>query len=154
MQQMVDELEAAWESKSPAQRTRMHTHFSDQTPLYKKLDWNWLKDATSTKGQGGYPYNSKVGISLQWWVRVVGQGVTGSGNQGAKPLSKPIICYSCGKPGHTRKDCYVAKILLSLILSDSGDEEFSELFRVGTISGQPCRCMIDTGANRTTVPAN
>ena len=40
-----------------------------------------------------------------------------------------------------------------MINSDSDAEVYSELLRRGTISGRPCKCMMDTGANHTTVPA-
>ena len=42
---------------------------------------------------------------------------------------------------------------LGMIHSDSEAEEYSELMCVGTISDKPSRCMIDTGANHTTVQA-
>ena len=92
-----------------------------------------------------------VGVSLLWWVRVVAKGVAGSGNQGVQQSAKLIICYNCGKPGHTRKDCHEKTTRLGLIHSDA--EVYSELLRKGRIRGRPCKCMIDTGANRTTVLA-
>ena len=82
-----------------------------------------------------------------------GQGVAGSGNQGAQQSAKPIICYNCDKSGHTRKDCHEKKTKLGMIHSDSNVEVYSELLRRGTISGRPCKCKIDTGANCITVPA-
>ena len=82
-----------------------------------------------------------------------GQGVAGSGNQGAQQSAKPIICCNCGKPGYTRKDCHEKKTKLGMSHSDSDAEVYSELLRRSTISGIPCKCMIDTGANHTTVPA-
>ena len=41
-----------------------------------------------------------------------------------------------------------------MIYSDLELEELAELVRVGKINGIPCKCLIDTGANRTTVPAS
>ncbi len=38
-----------------------------------------------------------------------------------------------------------------MIYSDLELEELAELVRVGNINGIPCKCLIDTGANRTTV---
>ena len=39
-----------------------------------------------------------------------------------------------------------------MISSGSETEEMQELLRTGNINGRLCRCLIDTGANRTTVP--
>ena len=41
-----------------------------------------------------------------------------------------------------------------MINLESESEEDKALRRIGTIDGRPCRCLIDTGANRTTVPAH
>ena len=41
-----------------------------------------------------------------------------------------------------------------MIYSDLELEELAELVGVGSINGIPCKCLIDTGANRTTVPAS
>ena len=130
---MVDEQEATRKSKSPAVQARMHRYSSDRTPNYKKPHWNRPKDIASTdRQQGGCPNRSGVGGKP-----MVGQGgsqkVAGSGNHGAQPSSKPIICYYCGKPGHTRKDSHEAKTKLSMIHSDSEAEEYSEMLHVGTI---------------------
>ena len=50
------------------------------------------------------------------------------------------------------KACPEAK--LRMVFSDLELEELAELIRVGNINGIPCKCLIDTGANRTTVPAS
>ena len=42
---------------------------------------------------------------------------------------------------------------LGRISSGSETDEFSDLLRVGTINGKPCRLLIDTGADKTAVPA-
>ena len=77
---MVDKLEEACESKSPAERARMHTHFSDHSPIYKKQHWNWPRDTTSTYGQGGYSNRCQGGNKPAVVGQGGGQGVTGSGN--------------------------------------------------------------------------
>ena len=41
-----------------------------------------------------------------------------------------------------------------MIYSDFELEELAELVRVGNINGIPCKCLIDTWENRTTVPAS
>ena len=74
VQQMVDELEAAWESKSPVERSRMHRHPSDWTPSYKKQQWNRPKDTASTDRRGGYPNRSRGGGKPTVAVRVMAKG--------------------------------------------------------------------------------
>ena len=87
----------------------MHRHPSEWTPSYKKQQWNRPKDTASTDGQGGYLNRSRDGGKPTVAGQGDGQGVAGSGNQGAQQSAKPIICYNCGKPGHTRKDCHEKK---------------------------------------------
>ena len=41
-----------------------------------------------------------------------------------------------------------------MINLESVSEEDKAVRRIGTIDGRLCRCLIDTGANRTTVPAH
>ena len=41
-----------------------------------------------------------------------------------------------------------------MINLESVSEEDKVVRRIGTIDGRPCRCLIDMGANRTTVPAH
>ena len=74
-------------------------------------------------------------------------------DQGAPLPSKPITCYKYRMPGHIRRDCTEAKVKLGRITSGSETDEFSDFLRVGTINGKPCRLLIDTGADKTAVPA-
>ena len=85
--------------------------------------------------------------------QVGSQGVTG-GPQRVRSFPKDIICFECNETGHTKRYCPngKAKAKLGMISSGSEAEEMQELLRTGNINGRLCRCLIDTGANRTTVP--
>ena len=85
--------------------------------------------------------------------RVGSQGVTG-GPQRVRSFPKDIVCFECNETVHTKRYCPngKAKAKLGMISSGSEAEEMQELLRTGNINGRLCRCLIDTGANRTTVP--
>ena len=156
--QIVDELEALWESKSFNERSKMHRRPPDGTTTYRRSRERWEKPTDQQpqhtfNGEGGYLTKGKG------WGKLTGHS-SGGGQRGNVPVdqgaplpSKPITCYNCGKPGHIRRDCTEAKVKLGRISSGSETDEFSDLLRVGTINGKPCRLLIDTGADKTAVPA-
>ena len=61
---MVDEMEAAWKSRSPIERARMHRTSANSTAHPKRHQWSRHQDQTSSERAGGYPYKSKGGGRL------------------------------------------------------------------------------------------
>ena len=150
---MVDEMEAAWESRSPMERARMHRTSANSTAHPRIHQWSRHLDQTSSERAGGYPDKNKGGGRPAGLSQGGGQRGVWSGDQGARiPFNKSIKCFGCGNIGHIKKECPEAK--LRMIYSDLELEELVELVRVGNINGIPCKCLIDTGANRTIVPAS
>ena len=131
---------------------------SGRTTTYRRSRERWEKPKDQQpqhtfNGEGGYLTKGKG------WGKLTGHS-SGGGQRGSVPVdqgaplpSKPITCYNCGKPGHIRRDCTEAKVKLGRISSGSETDEFSDLLRVGTINGKPCRLLIDTEADKTAVPA-
>ena len=76
------------------------------------------------------------------------------GSQDVPALSKNLLCHYCKEPGHYKRNCPKLKSKLAMINLESESEEDKALRKIGTIDGRPCKCLIDMGANRTTVPAH
>ena len=76
------------------------------------------------------------------------------GSQDVPALSKNLLCHYCKEPGHYKRNCPNLKSKLAMINLESESEEDKALRKIRTIDDRPCRCLIDTGANRTTVPAH
>ena len=110
MQQIVDDMEAAWESRSYPECNKMHRTAAERT-------------------------------------------VTG-GSQDVPALSKNLLRHYYKQPGHYKRNCPNLKSKLGMINFESESEEDKALRRIGTINGRPCKCLINTGANQTTVPVH
>ena len=152
-QDIIDELEATWESKSFHDRSKMHRRQAEGQHFNgRKMSYN-SREQTSTNGSGGCLTKGKDGGAPTEHGRVGSQGVTG-GPQRVRSFPKDIVCFECNETGHTKRYCPngKAKAKLGMISSGSEAEEMQELLRTGNINGRLCRCLSDTGANRTTVP--
>ena len=150
---MVDGMEAAWESRSLMERARIHRTSTDSTAHPRRHLWSRHQDRTSLERASGYTDKSKGGGRPAGLSQGGGQRGVWSGDQGARiPFKKTVKCFGCGNIGHIKKECPEAK--LRMIYSDLELEELAELVRVGNINEIPCKCLIDTGENRTTVPAS
>ena len=75
-------------------------------------------------------------------------------SQDVSALSKNLLCHYCKELGHYKRNFPSLKSKLPMINLDSESEKDKALRKIGTIDGRPCRCLTDTGANQTTVPAH
>ena len=152
-QDIIDELEATWESKSFHDRSKMHRRQAEGQHFNgRKMSYN-SREQTSTNGSGGCLTKGKDEGAPTEHGLVGSQGATG-GPQRVMSFPKDIVCFECNETGHTKRYCPngKAKAKLGMISSGSEAEEMQQLLRTGNINGRLCRCLIDTGANRTTVP--
>ena len=76
-----------------------------------------------------------------------GLKVVAGGNQVDNRLTPNFTCYYCKEVGHYKRK------LSSIKSSGEESESLTELCRQGKIEGKPCKIWMDTGANRSAVPA-
>ena len=156
--QIVDELEASWESKSFSECMKIDRKSPDGYSAYRRSRENWGKPKEqqlqhTNCGEGGHLTKGKGWGKLAGHSLGVGQRESDPVDQGTPPFSKPIIALTVGSQGHTHRYCREAKVRLGRINSSSKTNEFPDLIKLGIVNGKPCRLLIDTGADMTTVPA-
>ena len=149
--QIVDELEASWESKSFSECMKMHRKSPDGYSAYRCSREYWGKPKEqqlqhTNCGEGGHLTKGKGWGKPAGHSPGVGKRESDPVDQGTPPFSKPIIRFNCGKPWHTRRDCRETKVRLGRINSGSETNEFPDLIKLGIVNGKPCRTLIDTGA--------
>ena len=90
---------------------------------------------------------------LAGWIGF-GSKVVAGGNQGANSLPPSFTSHYCKEVGHYKRICPKLKNKLSNIKSSGEESEsLTEFCRQGKIEGRPCKIWVDTGANRSDVPA-
>ena len=95
------------------------------------------KDRDDLAGRGGF-----------------GSKIVAGGNQGGNNLTPSFTCHYCKEVGHYKRNCPKLKNKLSSIKSSGEESEsLTELCRQGKIEGRPCKILLDTGTNRSAVPA-
>ena len=98
-----------------------------------------------SKGKDGGDLAGRIGF---------GSKVVAGGNQGANSLTPSFTCHYCKEVGHYKRNCPKLKNKLSSIKSSGEESEsLTELCMQGKIEGRPCKIWLDTGANRSAVPA-
>ena len=98
-----------------------------------------------SKGKDGGDLAGRIGF---------GSNVVAGGNQGANGLPSSFTCHYFKVVGHYKRNCPKLKNKLSSIKSSVEESEsLTELCRQGKIKGGPCKIWLDTGANRSAVPA-
>ena len=149
MDQLLADLEASWESRPFTSRIRM---LQDKIITGKP----WMKrpqEPLTTMETGGSLSKGKDGGDL---ARQIGFGskVVAGRNQGANSLPPCFTCHYCKEVGHYKRNYPKLKNKLSSIKSSGEESEsLTELCRKGKIEGRPCKIWLDTGANRSAVPA-
>ena len=69
-------------------------------------------------------------------------------------MTPSFTCHYCKEVGHYKRNCPKFKNKLRSIKSSGEESEsLTELCRQGKIEGSPCKIFLDTGANRSAVPA-
>ena len=116
----------------------------------------WMKrpqEPLTTMETGGSLSKSKDGGDLAGRIGF-GSKVVAGGNQGANSLTPSFTCHYCKEVGHYKRNCPKFKNKLSSIKSSGEESEsLTELCRQGKIERRPCKIWLDTGANRSAVPA-
>ena len=98
-----------------------------------------------SKGKDGDDLAGRIGS---------GSKVVASENQGANSLTPSFTCHYCKEVGHYKRNCPKLKNKLSSIKSSGEESEsLTELCRQEKIEGRPCKIWLDTGANRSAIPA-
>ena len=100
---------------------------------------------TLSKGKDGGDLAGRIGF---------GSEVVAGGNQGANSLTPGFTSHYCKEVGHYKWICPKLKNKLSSIKSSGEDSEsLTEFCRQGKIEGMPFKIWVDTGANRSALPA-
>ena len=98
-----------------------------------------------SKGKDGGDLTGRIGF---------GSKVVAGGNQRANSLTPSFTCHCCKEVGHYKRNCPKLKNKLSSIKSSGKESEsLTELCGHGKIEGRLCKIWLDTGANRSAVPA-
>ena len=120
MQHIVDDMEAAWDSRPYSERTKMHRTAAERTFNNRRQQWTRPRDAQPTEGTGGCLIRGKGELtgSEGVWTK----GVTG-GSQDVPALSKNLLCHYCKQPGHYKRNCPNWKSKLAMINLESESEE-------------------------------
>ena len=132
-------------------------HSKDPNAARKDHHWKAVDEATTgtltTMETGGSLSKGNDGGDLAGWIGF-GSRIEADGNQGANSLPPSFTCHYCKEVGHYKRNCPKLKNKLSSIKSSGEESEsLTEFCRQGKIEGRPCKIWLDTGANRSAVPA-